>query len=190
MKSSAPKRSAGSSPSRGSFERGFGGSWSQSASCRQLRRSVGGSPDERRSTLIFVPMELTPPPLSRRYHPLIEGFRVNWQTLLLIAAINTGIALVLWIDDPRPFWHPFVTVQLNGFSIAYCVNVAAPWDKPRPIIRLALACFIGALLGLVLVVVAKRYSLEYVRGHHWFTWDLFAAFINGLLVSLIFFVKF
>ena len=67
-------------------------------------------------------MELTPPPLSRRYHPLIEGFRVNWQTLLLIAAINTGIALVLWIDDPRPFWHPFVTVQLNGFAIAYCVR--------------------------------------------------------------------
>src|SRR6266511_3340509 len=122
-------------------------------------------------------MELTPPPLSRRYNPLIEGFRVSWQTLLLIAAINTGIALVLWVDDPRPFWHPFVTVQLNGYAIAYCVNVAAPWDRSRPIIRLALACFIGALLGLVLVIFAKRYSIEYVRGHHWFTWDLFAAFI-------------
>jgi sensor histidine kinase YesM len=135
-------------------------------------------------------MELTPPPLSRRYHPLIEGFRVSWQTLLLIAAINTGIALVLWIDDPRPFWHPFVTVQLNGFAIAYCVNVAAPWDKRGPIIRLALASFIGAFIGLVLVILVKRYSLEYIRSHHWFVFDMFAAFINGLLISLIFFVKF
>jgi sensor histidine kinase YesM len=137
-------------------------------------------------------MELTPPPpLScRRYHPLIEGFRVNWQILLLIAAINTGIALVLWIDDPRPFWHPFVTVQLNGFAIAYCVNVAAPWDKRGPIIRLALASLIGALIGVVLVILVKRYSLEYISSHHWFVFDVFAAFINGLLISLIFFVKF
>src|SRR5436190_5494577 len=190
MKSSAPKRSVGSSPSRGSFERGFGGSWSQSASCRRLRRSVGGSPDQRRSTLIFVPMELTPPPLSRRYYPLIEGFRFNWQTFLLIAAINTGIAAVLWIDDTRPFWHPFVTVQLNGFAIAYCVNVAAPWDKRSPVIRLALACCIGAFIGLMLVIQVKGYSVDYIRGHHWFVWDFFAAFINGLLISLIFFVKF
>ena len=28
---------------------------------------------------------------------------------LLIVAINTGIAAILWIEDPRPFWHPFVT---------------------------------------------------------------------------------
>ena len=38
-------------------------------------------------------MEFACPPIQRR-HPLIEGFRVNWQTVLLIAAINTGIALV------------------------------------------------------------------------------------------------
>ena len=62
-------------------------------------------------------MELAAPPIKRR-HPLLEGFRFNWQTFLLIGAINTGIACVLWIDDTRPFWHPFVTVQLNGFSIA------------------------------------------------------------------------
>src|SRR5437762_8400343 len=148
MKSSAPKRSAGSSPSRGSFERGFGGSCSQSASCRRLRRSVGGSPDQRRSTLIFVPMELTPPPLSRRYHPLIEGFRFNWQTFLLIAAINTGIAAVLWIDDAPPLWHPFVTVPLNGFAIAYCVNVAKPWYEGAPVIPRALASAVSLVMGL------------------------------------------
>jgi len=136
-------------------------------------------------------MELTPPPLSRRYYPLIEGFRFNWQTFLLIAAINTGIAAVLWIDDTRPFWHPFVTVQLNGFAIAYCVNVAAPWDKRSPIIRLAVASAIGALIGLVLVILVKRYSLEYAQQHMMsFAYNVFAAFFNGLLISLIFLVKF
>src|SRR5207253_149998 len=34
------------------------------------------------------------------------------------------------------------------------------------------------------------YSLEYISSHHWFVFDVFAAFINGLLISLIFFVKF
>ncbi|HEY4137644.1 MAG TPA: histidine kinase, partial [Casimicrobiaceae bacterium] len=105
-------------------------------------------------------------------------------------AINTGIASVLWIDDTRPFWHPFITVQLNGYAIAYCVNVAAPWDKRSPIIRLALASIIGAFIGLVLVILVKGYSFEYIRTHHWFLWDFFAASINGLLISLIFFVKF
>jgi len=135
-------------------------------------------------------MEITAPSANRTHHPLIEGFHFNWQTFLLIGAINTGIASVLWIDDTRPFWHPFITVQLNGYAIAYCVNVAAPWDKRSPIIRLALASTIGALIGLVLVVLVKGYSLDYIRTHHWFLWDYFAAAINGLLISLIFFVKF
>jgi len=135
-------------------------------------------------------MDLAMPSGERRYHPLIEGFRFNWPTFLLIGAINTGIASVLWIDDTRPFWHPFITVQLNGYAIAYCVNVAAPWDKRSPIIRLALASFVGALIGVGLVILVKGYSLDYIRTHHWFSWDVFAAFINGLLISLIFFVKF
>ena len=135
-------------------------------------------------------MELTAPSPNRSRHPLIEGFRFNWQTFLLIGAINTGIASVLWIDDPRPFWHPFITVQLNGYAIAYCVNVAAPWDKRGPIVRLALASLCGALIGVSLVILVKGYTLEYIRTHHWFLWDIFAAFINGLLISLIFFVKF
>jgi LytS/YehU family sensor histidine kinase len=136
-------------------------------------------------------MELTPPPLPRRYHPLIEGFRFNWQTFLLIAAINTGIAAVLWIDDTRPFWHPFVTVQLNGFAIAYCINVAAPWDKHSPIIRLAVASAIGALIGLLLVILVKRYSIEYAQQHMMsFAYNVFAAFYNGVLISMIFLVKF
>src|SRR5215211_5123624 len=85
--------------------------------------------------------------------PLLAGFRASLTTILLLAAIFTGIALVLWIDDPRPFWHPFITVQVYGFSIAYCVNVAAPWDKGSPILRLAVAAGVGATIGVVLVIL-------------------------------------
>ncbi len=129
-------------------------------------------------------------PSPRRAHPLIAGFRSNAYTLLLIAAINTGIALVLWIDDTRPFWHPFVTVQLYGFAIAYCVNVAAPWDHPTPLRRLVVASIAGSLIGVVLVIVLKGYPLAHVR-ERWmfFLYNVFAAFGNGLLISLIFYVK-
>ncbi|HEV8501652.1 MAG TPA: histidine kinase [Casimicrobiaceae bacterium] len=121
---------------------------------------------------------------------LIEGFRASALSILLIAAINTGIAAVLWIDDTRPFWHPFVTCQLYGFSIAYCVNVASPWGKPHAIARLARAVAIGALIGVALVIIVKGYDAAYVR-LHWttFAWNFFAAFLNGLFVSLFFYVK-
>ena len=102
-----------------------------------------------------------PPP---RPHPLLAGFHFSWTTILLIAAINTGIAGVLWIDDPRAFWHPLLTVQIYGFAIAYCVNVAQPWDKGSPIIRLAGAAAVGALIGvllvILLVILVKGYTLD------------------------------
>jgi sensor histidine kinase YesM len=131
---------------------------------------------------------LAPPqPLLRS---LLSGFHASWQSYALIAAINTGIALVLWTDDVRPFWHPLVTVQIYGFCMAYCVNVTAPWDKPSPILRLFGACVLGAAIGVVLVILVKDYSLEYVRSRLLFFWsNFFAACIMGLLVSLIFYVK-
>ena len=110
---------------------------------------------------------------------------------LLIGAINTGIAFVLWTDDPRPFWHPLLTCQLYGFAIAYCVNVAAPWAKPSPIIRMIVACAIGSLLGMGLTILLKGYSIEYVTAKwHTFGYNVFLAFSNGLLISLMFYVKF
>ncbi len=125
-----------------------------------------------------------------RRNPLLAGFHCNWSTVLLIAAINTSIALVLWIDDTRPFWHPLLTVQLYGFSIAYCVNVAAPWDHAAPLRRLALASAVGALIGVVLVIVFKGYPMDYVRERFaFFVYNVFTAFGNGLLISLIFYVK-
>ena len=130
-------------------------------------------------------------PAPARLHPLLAGFHASWGTILLIAAINTGIAGVLWIDDPRPFWHPLVTVQIYGFAIAYCVNVAQPWDKGSPIIRLACAAAVGALIGVVLVILVKDYSIANVRERAtFFAYNMFAAFGNGLLISLIFYVKF
>jgi len=130
------------------------------------------------------------PPTSPPRHPLLDGFRVNPMTLLLLAAINTGIALVLWIDDTRPFWHPLVTVQLYGFAIAYCVNVAKPWDHDKPLRRLAVAALVGSLIGVVLVIIVKGYPVSYVRERlTFFLYNVFAAFGNGLLIGLIFYVK-
>jgi len=129
--------------------------------------------------------------LSEWPFALAHGARASWTTILLIGAINTGIAFVLWTDDPRPFWHPLLTCQLYGFSIAYCVNVAAPWTKPSPIIRMIVACAIGTLLGTVLTIVLKGYSVDYVTTRwHAFGYNVFLAFSNGLLISLMFHVKF
>ena len=67
-----------------------------------------------------------------------------------------GIAAVLWIDDARPFWHPLLTVQLYGFSIAYCVNAAAPWAKPRPDPAARRSRWRSArCIGLVLTILVK-----------------------------------
>jgi sensor histidine kinase YesM len=121
---------------------------------------------------------------------LARGFHASWPTLLLLAAINTGIAAVLWVDDPRPFWHPLLTVQLYGFAIAYCVNAASPWDKPRPILRLAFAVAIGTLIGVTLTILVKGYTWDYVSSRaSFFGWNVFTGFVNGLFVSLFFYLK-
>ena len=134
---------------------------------------------------------MAPTAPSPRLHPLLAGFHASWTTILLIAAINLGIAGVLWIDDPRPFWQPFVTVQLYGFAIAYCVNAAAPGtefaDHParvRSDDRRADRRRAGRPgQGLL--------SLAYIHERlMFFGYNVLAAFFNGLLISLIFYVKF
>jgi sensor histidine kinase YesM len=130
------------------------------------------------------------PAAGGRLAALAAGFHASLLTVLLLAAINTGIAAVLWIGDPRPFWHPFVTVQLVGFAIAYCVNVACPWDKSRPILRLAVAVCIGSLIGLALTIIVKGYTLEDLMARpEFFAMNVLTAFLNGLFVSLFFYVK-
>jgi hypothetical protein len=52
------------------------------------------------------------------WHALRRGLDFKWTTLLLILAINTGIAGLLWIDDTRPFWHPLITAHSYGVLIA------------------------------------------------------------------------
>jgi len=121
---------------------------------------------------------------------LARGFKASWISIALIAAINTGIAGVNWIDDPRPFWHPLLTVQIYGFMIAYCVNVAAPWESDRPIRTLAAAVAIGAAIGVILVILVKGYSWDYVvERRKLFGLNLVVAFINGTAVSLAFHVR-
>ena len=128
---------------------------------------------------------------ARWFEPLAAGFRVSWLTLLLIAAINTGIAGVLWIEDPRPFWQPLVSAQCFGFAIAYCVNVVSPWEKPWPVARLIAAVAAGTLLGMLLVIAVKGYGLADMQERaKTFGLTLFAGFVNGLFVSLFFLIKF
>jgi sensor histidine kinase YesM len=134
---------------------------------------------------------LAPPAPPREVHPLRRGFDFSWSTLLLIIAINTGIAGVLWIDDPRPFWHPLLTVQCYGLAIAYCVNAAAPWEREKPIRTMVVAVAVGAVIGVALVIVLKGYTIEYVQERAlFFCYNLLTAWGNGLLISLMFYVKF
>jgi signal transduction histidine kinase len=122
---------------------------------------------------------------------LAQGVRARPLTVLMIAAINTGIALVLWDRDPRPFWHPLLTVQIYGFCIAFAINVLRPWQREKPMLPLLAGCMIGSLVGVVLVIIVKRYSIEYVlERREVFGWNVLQAFLNGLLISLLFFVRF
>jgi uncharacterized membrane protein len=131
--------------------------------------------------------------------PVLAGFRgLSWQSVALIVAINTGVAAILYIEETRPFWHPFITAQCFGLAIAYAVNAAEPWDKTRPVWRLVGAVAIGTVIGLVLVVAIKGYviaeegyQLESMRMKlGTFAGTAFAAFILGLCVSLFFMFKF
>ena len=121
---------------------------------------------------------------------LARGFRFSWPTVLLLAAINTAIAALLWVEDTRPFWQPLLTVQLYGFAIAYCVNAASPWERSRPILRLTAAVAAGALIGVTLTIVVKGYSWEHVTQRaSVFALNVFTAFANGMLISLFFYIK-
>jgi hypothetical protein len=131
--------------------------------------------------------------------PVFAGCRgVSWQTLALILAINTGAAAILYIEDTRAFWHPFVTAQCFGLAIAYMVNAASPWEKTHPVWRLAFAVAIGSAVGYTLVwfvkgvlIGEKGYTLvELLSDPHRFGWTLFGGFTNGLFVSLFFLFKF
>jgi sensor histidine kinase YesM len=162
------------------------------ALCRGAAHFVGEPRGRIRLLLQSRPMAtLAPNVPTRSAHPLRRGLDFSWSTLLLIVAINTGIAAVLWIDDPRPFWHPFLTVQVYGLSIAYCVNVAAPWDRSKPVRTLMLSVLVGTLIGVALVIVLKGYSIDYVRERAlFFCYNVLTAWGNGLLISLMFYVKF
>ena len=131
---------------------------------------------------------------------LRAGFHASWPTILLILAINTGIAALLYTEEARPFWHPFITAQSIGLSIAYAVNAARPWASARPLRRLIGAVAGGTVAGLVLLLVIKGYAIgdpEYhlnnLHGHGSIGQVVgtgISAFIMGLCASLFFMLKF
>ncbi len=148
---------------------------------------------------------LAPAPPRSALTALAAGFRVSWLTVLLIVAINTGVAAllhaeVLYSEETRPFWHPLITAQSLGLSIAYAVNAAAPWQSAHPFRRLLGAVAAGTVLGLALLLFIKGYVVgdpEYhignLHGHarpSQFLWTGISAFIMGLCVSLFFMLKF
>jgi LytS/YehU family sensor histidine kinase len=137
---------------------------------------------------------MTPLPLDATHRALAAlkaGFRFSWLVFVLIVLVNTGIAAAYWIEDPRPFWHPLLTVQCYGLSIAYCVNVAAPWAYRRPLRRLSIAVAIGAVIGAVLTILLKGYTFDYVVEHEkTFALNYVAACLNGVFVSLFFLLKY
>ncbi len=122
---------------------------------------------------------------------IIAATRASWQRLLLIAAINTGIALAIWVEDPRPFWHPLVTTQSYGFSIAWFFNLLTPWKTRTPVRMTALAALLGAAVGLWLVILFKQYPLSMLADKPaMFFGTSFAAFVIGLFVSLFFLLNY
>jgi hypothetical protein len=131
--------------------------------------------------------------------PVFAGLRgVSWLSVGLIVAINTGVAAILYIEETRAFWHPFITAQCCGLSIAYAVNAATPWDKPHPVLRLVGAVVLGSGIGLVLVFAIKGYLIgdeNYRLGTglintHLFAGTLVASCVMGTFVSLFFMLKF
>ena len=145
----------------------------------------------------------TSAPVSPILPALARGLRFSWITLGIILLVNTGIATFESVEDMRPYWHPFVTVQACGLAIAYCVNVARPWLSPRPILRLAIAVAIGAIIGHALMVPIKNfilehllgeprlYTLDYVLSHKkTFFLSAFGAFLIGLCISVFFLLRF
>lgn len=116
-----------------------------------------------------------------------RGFRTKWQTVLLIAGINTAIAALISIEDPRPFWHPLVSAHCFGFSIAYFINCFRPWDRVDSMRRLLLAVVLGSLVGMALVIVVKQYEMARIAAeYHRFLLTMGNACLFGFLVSVFF----
>src|ERR1022692_4234815 len=131
--------------------------------------------------------------------PVPTGLRgVSWRTLALILAINTGYAAILSIEDVRPFWHPFISAQCFGLSIAFVVNAISPWDKTHPVWRLVFAAALGSTLGMALLILIKGYGLaakgyaltEIAANPHTFVETYIGAFCNGVFVGLLFLFKY
>jgi signal transduction histidine kinase len=141
------------------------------------------------SAAVAAPVE---PPIR-----LARAWRARPFSILLIACINTAIALVLWQEDARAFWHPLLTVQLYGFSIAYCVNAAQPWRHARGLRWLIGAAAVGALIGVALVIAVKGgFGMEgftswdeIVGKRRLFAYNVFAAFLTGVFISLLFYTR-
>jgi signal transduction histidine kinase len=122
---------------------------------------------------------------------LASGFHVRWQRVLLVFLVNTAVAMLLSVDDERPFIHPFVTVQTAGFAIGYFVNCFKPWLSKHPHWVLTAAVTCGTLLGLLINIVLKielgLYTVAYYKQHAaGVAWSTFWTGQTGWFVSILF----
>ncbi len=127
---------------------------------------------------------------------LATAWRVRPLSILLIACINTAIALVIWTDDMRPFWHPLLTVHLYGFCIAYFVNAVQPWKRARGFRWLLGAVVVGAVVGVALIIAIKGrivdtgYTMQdVITRWHFFAMNIVAASAAGFFISLLFYTR-
>ncbi|MEO8303507.1 MAG: histidine kinase [Betaproteobacteria bacterium] len=136
---------------------------------------------------------MTPNPTPSLARRLAAGYgNLSWKYVTLLFALNAAIALSLWIEDPRPYWHPFITAQCFGFVIAYCVRTAAPWDHQASYRRIVAAVAVGSVLGMTVAAIIKRYTidsgytLDYVIAHRkGFMLTTLTGFVLGLIASVI-----
>jgi len=147
-------------------------------------------------TTSSTPSDVHPHPWWGSIRAGFLGF--SWRTLALIVAINTGIAGLLFIEETRPFWHPLISAQSIGLSIAFAVRFAAPWRKTHPIWRLVGAVFTGTVVGVLLLIAIKGYIIgdEHYRFGTgmmnvggFFGTGMFAMIV-GMCVSLFFMFQF
>ena len=116
------------------------------------------------------------------------------QSLLLNAAINTAIAVILkGIGYSKVFVPTLIISQCIGFSIYFCTLAVIPLYKraARPAVQIALivaAVIVGATIGAMLGAFANgKNPFLYIKEHfEFFTQAVLLGLLFGSIVSYVF----
>jgi len=119
---------------------------------------------------------------------LARGLKIRPRHAGYIFLLNLGIAALVGIDDPRPFIHQFISIEVAGFAMAYWVRCFEPWRSGRPLRTTALAVFIAAVTGTALTVALKVGSglstpQYYLGGVAHLVESVVFVALNGMFIS-------